>query len=620
MSSEKRFILAIVVSFVVVALWSTFFMPKPPEPQTPAETETVEDPSVTPGETGQEQEGEDPQTETSEASQLESAVPEEPVYQVADAEILILIETDRYRVEMSNVGGGSAQSWKVKKQDGTFYEASFSKEPLDLVAAPKLRREPFHDLGTAIRDPNGEYLPFPGLPVVSGDYDGQQAVFRDGKATINFTYADESFGTVVKEFTFYQNSYVVDVSLSQNVKGLDSDSALVMVMGPGIGDLLKPKGETEFEPAREANGFLFRKGNESVSRAPSMVSDAKKPEGDTKGLAEGIVNEVFVWAGLENNYFMSLAFGDSNNAFFPVYRLNSVKEVQSGGATKYFAFPYLALKTVRNNASFKLYIGPKDLTVLETAANGRLKDVVTFGWFSFVSRPALWVLQQLHSFTGNWGFSIILLTIILNIILLPLILKQRKSMAAMQVLQPQIKAIQAKYKAERGDDIKTRQAKKQKLNEETMALYKRENINPMGGCLPLLIQLPILIALFDMIRVAIELRKAPFILWWDNLSVADPTYVLPILMGAAMFLTQKITPAAADSQAGALKFLPFIFVFLFASAPSGLVLYWLTSSLFNLGTQLVMGKIAPVVPAKDNKKKISSNSSKQEKKKSRSKK
>lgn len=127
-----------------------------------------------------------------------------------------------------------------------------------------------------------------------------------------------------------------------------------------------------------------------------------------------------------------------------------------------------------------------------------------------------------------------------------------------------------------------------------MALYKAEGVNPMGGCMPMLIQLPILFALLDMFRVAIELRKAPWILWWDNLSAMDPTYVLPIVMAGAMFLSMKLTPSAPDQQNSAMKFMPFLFAFMLASMPSGLVLYWTTSNLFSLGTQVIMNKVSPV--------------------------
>jgi YidC/Oxa1 family membrane protein insertase len=596
MSMEKRMILAVAVSFIVIVVWSMVFSPSQPvnTNTTPVNEETAnkqqreEVASDQPEESG----------DAEESSNLETE--EETIADVSTEEMQkVTIETNRYVATLSNKNGGSIESFKVKRPygDNEFYEASFSTEPLDLVAAQRMTISPFSFLGTVLRDGNGGYREFPGLPVLEGAAPGETVSVGDVGVTITFRYRDEKFGRLSKEMTFYNDTYVFDVRVDSALFYTDKNERLFHTFGPGVGDLVKLKDDGAFEPAKEANGFLIRKGSDGLIRSMSLVTDRGELGAEEEALKEQPVADLMNWAGLENNYFMTLAFSQRGEGFIPVNKIIGFKELKQAENTQYFNLPLMSFQTFRDSSYFKIYSGPKDLEVLEkeTIRSGeKLEDVVAFGWFAFISRPALWVLKQLYSVFGNYGFAIVLLTILINVLMLPLIISQRKSMAAMQKLQPQMKSLQAKYKVERGDDIKTRQDKKQKLNEEMMALYKQENVNPMGGCLPLLIQMPILLALLDMFRVAIELRKEPFVLWLQNLSTPDPTFVLPVLMAVTMFLQQRMTPTPTEGQAGALKLLPFVFLFVFISMPSGLVLYWFTSSLFNLGTQTVMNKINPV--------------------------
>lgn len=586
MSTEKRMVIAIAVSFLVIVVWSMFLAPPPPEKPVNQQAVTTEQPAGEPAAAPEE-------ATAGEASIAAVEESEDEGERIATGEQAVVIESPLYRVELSNRGGGSARSWQLKK-----YEATYSTDVLDLIAEREIVGDEFLPYATILRAEKDRYEQLPGLPVVEAEVSGGTVAFVEGRATVRFIYRQSEFGVIIKEFVFHENSYLVDVTFRAEIERRKNRQAF-MLLGPGLGQLLRTKDGGIIEAANENDGFLWRKSGEAAAHVPAFVREVGKPADDAPLYTEIEMVDYLVWAGLENSYFMNLAFSAQAGGFLPTYQLTRTYTVASSDKEKYFVLPYLAIKPITERPEFSLYVGPKDLEILETAAGGRLKEVVNFGWFSFISRPGLWLLQQINGFTHNYGFAIILLTIFISIVTLPLIIKQRNSMAAMQKIQPQIKAIQNKYKAERGDDIQTRQEKKQKLNEELMALYKVENVNPMGGCLPLLIQLPILMAFFDMIRVAIELRKAPFILWWDNLALADQTFILPILMGVAMFFSQKLTPAPAESQAGALKFLPFIFVFLFASAPSGLVLYWLTSSVFNLGTQIVMGRTAPVTAAPD---------------------
>jgi YidC/Oxa1 family membrane protein insertase len=602
MSTNVRMIIAMAVSVVIVILWSMFFLPQNETPTVAEQGDPVvqekESDVVEEQEPGVENEPEEGSEDSMEATD------ELPATIVAAEEVKdITVETPLYKVVLSNQAGGSVKSWILKD-----YEKSFSEEQLDLLGPEEVRGTEFKPFSTVIRDGEGNYKQMPGMPQVSGDLDGDRLVFSGGIATLRFSYFDPEFGKIEKELIFNEKGYDVKVSFDNELSRKYRDSEVLMLMGGGVGDLVQVKEDGLVEVGREANGYLLRKAGGGIEKAPSLITKLdeakyKEREAALKGNyfseTSNQSRDFYTWAGLENNYFMTLAYGDKGYGFFPVYRLQAVNAVQSGEKTEYFAVPYLGIKTEKDKATFKLYCGPKDLQILENVGQGELKEVISFGMFSFISRPALWLMQQINNYIHNYGFTIIILTIFINLLTLPLIIKQRKSMGQMQLIQPQIKALQQKYKVDKADDIKKRQAKKQKLNEEMMALYKAEGVNPMGGCMPLLIQMPILFALLDMFRVAIELRKAPFILWWNNLSAMDPTYILPIVMAGAMFLSMKLTPSSPDQQNSAMKFMPFLFAFMLASMPSGLVLYWTTSNLFSLGTQVVMNQVSPVKKAGD---------------------
>lgn len=219
----------------------------------------------------------------------------------------------------------------------------------------------------------------------------------------------------------------------------------------------------------------------------------------------------------------------------------------------------------------KLFIGPKNQTNLSATADG-LALTVDYGMLSILARPLFWLLQQVHSFVGNWGWSIILVTFLIKLAFYKLTEASGRSMAKMRKLQPRLKALQERYKDDR-----------QQLSQQMMELYKREKVNPAAGCLPMLIQIPFFIAFYWVLLESVEMRQAPFALWITDLSSRDPFFVLPLLMGGAMFLQQKLNPAPPDPiQAKVMMFLPVMFTVFFAFFPSGLVLYWLTNSVLSV--------------------------------------
>jgi YidC/Oxa1 family membrane protein insertase len=237
----------------------------------------------------------------------------------------------------------------------------------------------------------------------------------------------------------------------------------------------------------------------------------------------------------------------------------------------------------------RVYVGPKQQQILK-AVQPSLDRLIDLGFFSPLARPMMQLLQLINAVVHNYGITIILVTILIKIVFWPLTQKSYKSMQAMQKLQPRMKELQVLYKDDR-----------QALNHAMMQLYRDHKVNPMGGCLPMLIQIPFFFAFYNALLYSIEMRHAPFICWENklfwvgrgicDLSVYDPSYVTPILMGVTMFLQQKMTPTVGDpTQAKVMQFMPLIFLFFFLNAPAGLVIYWLMNNILSIAQQFMVNR------------------------------
>jgi len=239
-----------------------------------------------------------------------------------------------------------------------------------------------------------------------------------------------------------------------------------------------------------------------------------------------------------------------------------------------------------------LYAGPKEHTTLGGYGRG-LDETVSFGIFGFLSVGFLTALRWIYGWVKNWGVAIIVLTAGIRLLLFPLNHKSAVAMKRMQTLQPKLKAIQDRYQERAKKDPNVRA----KMNQEVMQMYKTEGVNPMGGCLPMLVQLPILWALYSLFAYAIELRQAPFVFWIHDLAAKDPTYITPILMTASMVLQQRMAPQVGDpAQRRMFMLMPFIFGFMFMSFPAGLVLYWLVNNIFTIGQQMLTERMMAGAP------------------------
>ncbi|MBI3621462.1 MAG: membrane protein insertase YidC, partial [Nitrospirae bacterium] len=284
------------------------------------------------------------------------------------------------------------------------------------------------------------------------------------------------------------------------------------------------------------------------------------------------------WTALEGKYFVA--------ALIPTMPLAeaTVSKRDTTGISAAVALP------PGQPQQLALYAGPKEYKSL-TALQAGLEQTIDFGWFMFwsltlvrfIAKPLFLLLQFLHGYTHNYGVAIIMVTALLKLLFVPLTHKSYTSMKAMQSLQPKMAELQKKYK----DD-------KERFNREMFALYKTHKVNPMGGCLPMVLQIPVFVAFFNILYTTIELRHAPFIGWIHDLSDKDPYYILPVIMGVTMFIQQKIQPSAMDPrQAKLMLIMPVVFTFFFLTFPSGLVLYWLINNLLTILQQYVTIKLQP---------------------------
>jgi YidC/Oxa1 family membrane protein insertase len=296
----------------------------------------------------------------------------------------------------------------------------------------------------------------------------------------------------------------------------------------------------------------------------------------------------FTAAGTEDQYFLAAVLAGSRNVRM-TYEPRTLRTV--AGPRDLVEF---RARVAGGLSDVKVFLGPKQYDVL-AATNRELVRTINFGIFDWLVVPLLQALNWIHRFVGNYGWSIILLTVLINAAIAPLRHRSVVSMRRMQELQPQVKAIQDRYAG-----LKATDPARQKMNVELMNLYREKGVNPASGCVPLLLTMPVLFAFYAMLSQAIELRGAPFMAWINDLSTHDPYYVTPLLMGASMVWQQRLTPTTADPvQQKVMMFMPVMFTFMFLWAPSGLVIYWLMSNVWAIGQQYVTNRLIgpPKIPA-----------------------
>ncbi|MBI4051561.1 MAG: membrane protein insertase YidC [Elusimicrobia bacterium] len=330
-----------------------------------------------------------------------------------------------------------------------------------------------------------------------------------------------------------------------------------MKLGPGLGTVAAEQKE-----------------NPSLWQCVMLPAPKGSKSPSLRKLSEADTAEPWTWAGLDNRYFLAALLAPPE-IFSNVRSQKEKLSSYTAPSLEFIGTSGLLQPKEKRVISMSFYLGPKDYHQLTLLGQG-LEKSVDFGMFGSLGKGSLWILHVFHRWTGNYGAAIILLTFLVQILISPLTYKSIKASTALKKLQPQIQAIQKKFK----DDPK-------RMNLEMMQLYKTGGANPLGGCLPLLLQMPIFFALFKTLRNSWELHGASFIFWVKDLSAPDPYYVLPILMGGIMFFQQKQNPTSTDpAQANVMMWMPVLFTFMFLNFPSGLVLYWLTSSSLSFFQQI----------------------------------
>ena len=548
----KRAIVAILLSMIILLGYQYFLAPliTPAPPEAPEASQTVAD-SATNGNT------------TATATPM-AAVPVATLAEADQAAVTIptgraiTVDTSLYRAVFTEAGGG-LQSFKLKKYR---QELAADSPPVELVTTKAPPRLPlFFSWGVTPDQAQ--------VPLLSADHESL-TTNAQGEATLTMQGSLPTGLTVTRTLVFNDHDYRIhlDVAVRNNTdRPLQGAPYLSMV---------------NRQPTTPHSSRVF-------TGAAALINGSLQ-EVNSKDLAEApqTLNGTISWAAFETTYFMS--------GVIPATPAGSTLQV-SGDQEETEVTTVLSEAAAiippqgERRYSYTLFFGPKQLETLKTADHD-LAKIVNFGWFDVMAKPTLYLLNFLDRYVHNYGIAIILVTIIIKLLFWPISHKGMKSMKTMQKIQPKMAKLREKFK----DD-------QQRLNQEMMKLYQTYKINPLGGCLPMVLQIPVFFALYKVLLQTIELRHAPFMLWITDLSAPDRLFigfqipylggipVLTLLMGGSMFLQQKMTPTSADpTQAKMMLFLPVIFTFMFINFASGLVLYWFLNNLLSMLQQYIINR------------------------------
>src|SRR5579871_3016209 len=534
MSMEVRLLLAFLLMGAVMFLSPYFFKTPAPPPGNGKKTATASSVAPAPA---------PPAATTSTAPAPPAPTDDKPVANATSQQPqpAVIIDTDLYRVTFNNQGA-TVRSWLLKKYKGN------DGKPLDLVNAAARLEYPF-----SLSFPNEK----PAGNLNWAYY--KQTADPDGLG-VAFEYSD-GHTVVHKAFKFQKNSYLSSVSADVTIDGRPVQS-MIQWRG-GFGDF------TVANPAASQRTLYFN------------TTDNKLVEQNAKAAKNGPVSTSgnYSFAGIADPYFAAVFLPENDVA---VHETTFSDTVPTPVEQKAEAFPGTAVSAGTAN-HLSLFVGPKDVDLLKRI-NPKLETMVDFGYLSFIAKPLFMIVNWMNdSFLHNFGWAIVLITVLLYVIMFPIRLSSMKSMRKMQALKPQIDAINAKYK-----NLKFNDPKKAEQQQETMDLYKKNGVNPMGGCLPMVIQLLLVWPFYQVCRVAVEMRGASW-LWVTDLSQPEhlPIKILPIAMIVTQFLSTKMmpTPSADPSQQRMMMLMPLIFGFMFYNLPSGLVLYYVTGTLVSMGQQ-----------------------------------
>lgn len=361
-----------------------------------------------------------------------------------------------------------------------------------------------------------------------------------GTGSVSFEYQTPEY-SIRRTYTFYSDKYKFD--LKDEVRGLP-----------------------EYEITLGGDFGIYQRKDRITHVGPVLLRDTDRIELTDRKLKETkIYTGALKWIAQEDKYFVA--------SIAPISRMDEAR------AWKFQDSQVISLKGTPGVNELLVYAGPKEHDRLKQYGVG-LEHIIDFGFFSIIARPLFWILKQFHRALGNYGWAIVFLTIVIRIPFIPIVNKGQRAMKRLQELQPRMQEVREKHKKD-----------PQRMQKEMTELYKKHKVNPMGGCLPMLLQIPVFFALYKVLLVAIELRDAPFMLWITDLSQKDPYYILPIVMGITMVAQQKMTPSTGDpKQQKLMMFMPVVFTLLFLNFASGLVLYWLVNNVLSIVQQFYVNK------------------------------
>jgi len=541
---EKRLLLAFVLSLAVFIGWGAFMAQFQPPPVKKMDGTKNLEKSIVPF---SEQNRTIPVAPSSQAESQSAAIPAAEMrnpYPGNEKEVQV--ESGDIHYIFSNKGGVLKQILLPRFKNDNGDVINLIKNPDNLTAALALKSgDP--EITSILQN---AYYEASTTSIVLSEFSPE--------GILTFTLKHKSGLEVFREFKFRFNDYMMEIKTRIIAPPLaNKNLQYEIVLGPGIGGNIAS--QTDYIVFSGATVF---NNNERIEHPLEDLNAKVYHRGEMK------------WVAFQNKYFGSALVPLQGSKAGIVFK------------EKDQVFVGLEYESVQSaaTASHLFYAGTKELETLEEKGN-HLVRMIDYGWFgnkfAFLVKPLLKVLAYFYGLTQNYGWAIIFLTLIIKLLFFPLTHKSFKSMKGMQKIQPYVKIIQERNKDDR-----------QKMNEELLELYKKHKVNPVGGCLPMLLQIPVFIALYHALFFSIELRGAPFIGWITDLSVQDPYYVTPVLMGITMFLQQKMTPSVGDPmQQKIMMFLPILFTFLFISFPAGLVIYWTVNNMLTISQQYYIYKV-----------------------------
>jgi YidC/Oxa1 family membrane protein insertase len=556
MSDQVRGLVFVAVALLIIVIWSHFY--KPPEPP----------PQQKPAPTAQQA----PVTSNVPSTPASAPAPASTPVVKATEEKIIVVESPLYTVELSN-HGGVVRSWKLKK----YLDDQKPPRPLDLVY-PDVAQQFGWPFSLLLSDSQVEEQANSGLykfeitGLRGGPPAPDQARF-DAPATVTFHYSDGHLG-VTKQLKFDSN-YEISIETSVALEGKPLPSAIAW--RGGFGD------RAVYQAAQLVSVFYKQGGKLNVMQYKKLGVDKNQAQ---QKLQPGPME----FLGIEDQFFTASFLPDGTDLSL----WDWVQQRNTGTAEKPESQPVAEMAAGTTNPTplkMRAYIGPKDLALL-SKVQPSLEELVQFGWFSFIAKPLLFVLQWIHRYIPNYGWAIVVFTLVLTMAMLPIRIWTFHSARKMQLVAPEVKSIQDRYKKYSMSD-----PRKRKMQEEIMAVYNREGVNPMGSCLPMLVQIPILFAFYRMLAGAIELRHAPWFGWIHDLSAKDPYYILPILMVITTYLMTKMTPTPATTdpaQQKMMMLMPLFMGFIFFNLSSGLNLYYFASNLIGVVQQWYLNRAEPL--------------------------